>query len=124
VGGVGRRAGGGGVVMMGRVPSGRGVGPPPAEARVKESHMSPDSEPRRAFLAGTTVAGLPLVTARGGLVTPASAAAVGKVGEAAPAFTIAATTGKDVSLADQRDKIVVLEWTNHDCPYVRKHYES
>ena len=29
-----------------------------------------------------------------------------------------------VSLADQRGKLVVLEWTNHDCPYVRKHYET
>jgi hypothetical protein len=29
-----------------------------------------------------------------------------------------------VSLGDHRGKIVVLEWTNHDCPYVRKHYET
>ncbi len=27
-------------------------------------------------------------------------------------------------LADLRGKIVVLEWTNHDCPYVRKHYDT
>ena len=30
--------------------------------------------------------------------------------------------GKPVSLADFKGKTVVLEWTNHDCPYVRKHY--
>ena len=29
-----------------------------------------------------------------------------------------------MSLADYTGKIVVLEWTNHECPYVRKHYES
>ena len=25
-------------------------------------------------------------------------------------------------LADYRGKVLVLEWTNHDCPFVRKHY--
>ena len=46
------------------------------------------------------------------------------VGQTAPVFTGTATSGSAVSLADQRGKIVVLEWTNHECPYVRKHYES
>jgi hypothetical protein len=27
-------------------------------------------------------------------------------------------------LSQYRGKTVVLEWTNHDCPYVRKHYQS
>ena len=75
---------------------------------------------RRTFLAGT---GLAVVT-KSGLVIPSPAWAAPKVGAAAPAFTATATSGKAVSLADQRGKIVVLEWTNHDCPYVRKHYET
>ena len=75
---------------------------------------------RRAFLVSTGVA----VVAKGGLVSPAPAWAVPKVGVAAPAFSATATSGQAVSLADQRGKIVVLEWTNHDCPYVRKHYET
>ena len=29
-----------------------------------------------------------------------------------------------MSLGDYRGQLVVLEWTNHDCPYVRKHYDS
>ncbi|MFX8262347.1 redoxin domain-containing protein, partial [Acinetobacter baumannii] len=29
-----------------------------------------------------------------------------------------------VSLSDFKGKTVVLEWTNADCPYVRKHYGS
>jgi len=29
-----------------------------------------------------------------------------------------------VSLADFRGRIVVLEWVNHGCPFVRKHYGS
>jgi len=64
------------------------------------------------------------VVARGSLVIPSPAWAAPKTGVAAPAFTASATTGKAVSLADQRGKIVVLEWTNHECPYVLKHYET
>jgi peroxiredoxin len=51
-------------------------------------------------------------------------AATARVGEAAPAFTATATSGVPVSLAAYQGKVVVLEWTNHDCPYVRKHYET
>src|SRR6266850_1020565 len=86
--------------------------------------MSTHSLTRRTFLAGTTLVGLATAAERGLLVAPAWAAAVAKVGEVAPGFASTATTGKGVSLADQRGKIVVLEWTNHNCPYVRKHYES
>lgn len=75
---------------------------------------------RRAFLAASGLA----VVARGSLMIPSAAWAAPKVGVAAPAFTASATSGKAVSLADQRGKTVVLEWTNHDCPYVRKHYET
>jgi peroxiredoxin len=85
--------------------------------------MSTHESTRRTFLAGTTLAGLAAISLRG-ITPPVSAATVAKVGDAAPAFAIDATTGKSVSLADQRGKLVVLEWTNHDCPYVRKHYET
>ncbi|MEL7107998.1 MAG: redoxin domain-containing protein [Pseudomonadota bacterium] len=44
-------------------------------------------------------------------------------GEAAPGFTEAVTaSGDTISLTDFADKTVVLEWTNHDCPFVKKHY--
>lgn len=46
------------------------------------------------------------------------------VGGAAPAFTTADTNGKTHSLAQYKGKWVVLEWLNHDCPYVRKHYSG
>jgi peroxiredoxin len=45
-----------------------------------------------------------------------------RIGAPAPAFTLTDSNGKTVSLADFKGKTVVLEWTNHDCPYVRKHY--
>jgi AhpC/TSA family protein len=45
-------------------------------------------------------------------------------GSSAPSFTLADTSGKPVQLSDYRGKFVVLEWTNPDCPFVRKHYDS
>ena len=47
-----------------------------------------------------------------------------KVGEPAPDFTLTGADGKSHSLADYQGKYVVLEWTNHDCPFVKKHYKS
>jgi peroxiredoxin len=52
------------------------------------------------------------------------AAASPKIGKAAPAFSGVDSNGRTVSLEDYRGKTVVLEWTNHDCPYVRRHYET
>jgi peroxiredoxin len=45
-------------------------------------------------------------------------------GARAPDFTLADTAGKSVQLADFRGRFVVLEWTNPECPFVRKHYTS
>ncbi|GLS27394.1 thioredoxin family protein [Marinibactrum halimedae] len=47
-----------------------------------------------------------------------------KVGAPAPDFTLPSTLGRDAKLSDFSDKIVVLEWTNHQCPFVKKHYDS
>ena len=55
---------------------------------------------------------------------PIVAGAAANIGEAAPAFTGQGADGKPVSLASYKGKTVVLEWTNHECPFVRKHYES
>jgi peroxiredoxin len=42
----------------------------------------------------------------------------------APQFTLTNYDGRDVSLAEFKDKIVVLEWFNYDCPFVKYHYET
>ena len=42
----------------------------------------------------------------------------------APLFSGTAADGTTVKLADLQGKTVVLEWTNHECPFVVKHYES
>lgn len=52
----------------------------------------------------------------------ANPAAQARIGAPAPSFSLTDSSGKSVSLADFKGKTVVLEWTNHDCPYVRKHY--
>ena len=58
------------------------------------------------------------------LSLPGLALATATVDAPAPAFTATTADGKAVNLADYKGKTVVLEWTNHDCPYVRKHYGS
>ena len=67
-----------------------------------------------------------VLIAGGLLVSPrlAHAAADIAVGQPAPAFALTDSNGKTVSLADYRGKTVVLEWSNHDCPYVKKHYSG
>lgn len=46
------------------------------------------------------------------------------VGKAAPDFRAGDVNGRLVSLSDFRGKTVVLEWSNPDCPTVKKHYDS
>ncbi|EQC43812.1 redoxin domain-containing protein [Bacteriovorax sp. Seq25_V] len=45
-------------------------------------------------------------------------------GDNAPDFTVLNDQGKLVSLKEYRGKKVILEWYNHGCPFVRKHYDS
>jgi peroxiredoxin len=59
-----------------------------------------------------------------GLLPASAHAASAAVGQAAPEFRVADTSGKAVQLADFKGKTVVLEWVNPGCPYVVKHYGS
>jgi hypothetical protein len=45
-----------------------------------------------------------------------------RVGDPAPAFTATDTKGRSRTLAEFKDRWVVLEWHNNGCPYVRRHY--
>ena len=42
----------------------------------------------------------------------------------APNFELTDTYGNEVSLESFKGKKVVLEWTNHGCPFVAKHYKT
>lgn len=46
------------------------------------------------------------------------------INKPAPTFSGKAADGSTINLADLKGKTVVLEWTNHDCPYVKKHYDQ
>jgi len=58
------------------------------------------------------------------LATTATPAFSAAAGQAAPDFTLTDTHGKAVKLSDYRGKYVVLEWTNPDCPFVQRHYNT
>ena len=55
---------------------------------------------------------------------PAMAGEGVSVGEAAPDFTLADSAGNQVSLSQFEGKVVVLEWLNPDCPFVKRHYKA
>lgn len=54
---------------------------------------------------------------------PMSAMAAYNVGDAV-SFTATDINGTAINSVDYKGKIVVLEWTNYECPFVKKHYES
>lgn len=58
------------------------------------------------------------------MVASGYTAAALKIGQPAPDFSGIDTQGIQHLLSHYRGKTLVLEWTNHDCPYVRKHYGS
>lgn len=78
--------------------------------------MSKLNVPRRSVMIGGAALAL----------SPAAAFATSSpdIGKPAPQFTAVDSNGKSWSLADLKGKTVVLETTNHDCPYVGKHYTS
>lgn len=49
---------------------------------------------------------------------------VATIGEAAPSFSLPASSGKTISLDDYKGKWVILEWWNNGCPYVKYHYQG
>lgn len=50
--------------------------------------------------------------------------AVPEVGQPAPDFEVVDSNGQVHSLSDFAGQKVILEWTNHDCPFVVKHYSA
>jgi peroxiredoxin len=73
---------------------------------------------RRHFFSKTLIACAILTGA------PLAAQAAADIHQAAPAFSAQGADGKTINLSDYKGKTVVLEWTNQDCPFVKKHYES
>jgi peroxiredoxin len=70
------------------------------------------------------LAALALVSSLAVASAPATVLAAATVGEPAPAFSVQGADGKTHALDEYKGKYVVLEWLNHECPYVKKHYAS
>jgi peroxiredoxin len=81
----------------------------------EETEPMPISLCRRTLLA--SAGALPFLPRPSWAAAPA-------IGAPAPAFSLPDQDGATRSLADYRGKVVVLEWTNHECPFVQKHYGS
>ena len=71
------------------------------------------------------------VVAAAAMVGAATAGAVSAepkavIGGKAPDFTLSDTAGVEVKLSEvlKKEKIVVLEWYNPECPFVKKHYDG
>ena len=66
------------------------------------------------------------VAVGGAMIAAGAAAPKAEVGKPAPDFTLVDMDGKEHSLSSYtaQGKVVVLEWFNHECPFVKKHYNS
>ena len=58
------------------------------------------------------------------LVAAGTAFAAPQIGQPAPEFTLTDSNGQSHNLSDFKGKFVVLEWLNHGCPFVKKHYDG
>ena len=88
--------------------------PEPGVAGAPAAPAAP-AHPAAAPAAGPASAAAPEV---------AAPAAVAQLGQAAPDFTLADTDGGTWSLAAHKGKLVVVEWFNPGCPFVKYAYEE
>ncbi|MFK7839448.1 MAG: redoxin domain-containing protein [Bdellovibrionales bacterium] len=73
----------------------------------------------------TSIAVFALAFAIAPAISPSSVnAAAPEVGKAAPDFETTDINGNPFKLSDHKGDIVVLEWTNAECPFVVKHYDT
>jgi peroxiredoxin len=67
----------------------------------------------------TSAPALSSATAPQAAAPPVAPGAQAAIGQPAPDFTLADLSGKSVSLRDYRGKVVVLEWFNPGCPFIK-----
>ncbi len=68
---------------------------------------------------------LSLIALLSAALTINPAAAAPKIGQMAPDFeAVDIISGQTFKFSDHKGKIIILEWTNHLCPFVNKHYET
>jgi peroxiredoxin len=93
-------------------------------ATANSMESAPDSG-RGSMFTGimAVVAIVALVAGMLGILGSAASAAP-QIGQLAPDFSAQDSKGDSVRLSQFRGQVVVLEWTNAECPYTRKHYSS
>jgi hypothetical protein len=79
---------------------------------------------RVLLLGGAAVAAIAAAGGAALLLNGGEAVASVATGAQAPAFSVVDADGHTRTLEEFRGRLVILEWTNHGCPYVRKHYDS
>jgi len=57
-------------------------------------------------------------------IAPSGLRAELTIGQQAPDFSLQGVDGNEHSLSEYDGKYRVLEWTNYECPFVKKHYGS
>jgi peroxiredoxin len=85
--------------------------------------LGPIRDFSRAWVVAASLTGMIGAAASMAWGAPSEPAAV-QIGQSAPDFTAKDSKGNPVRLSQYHGKTVVLEWTNADCPYTRKHYTS
>jgi len=77
----------------------------------------------RAWVIAASLTGMMGAAAPAAWAAP-SELATPQIGQSAPDFTAKDSKGNPIRLSQYHGKTVVLEWTNAECPYTRKHYTS
>lgn len=96
----------------------------PAKAEPAKADPAKKAEPAKAEPAKAEPA-KPAAPAAATAEKKAEPAATGAaIGKPAPAFALKGADGKEVKLADFKDKIVVLEWSNAGCPVCQRHAKA
>ena len=80
---------------------------------------------RRGFSIGTSMIVAAALSASALIASSARSEDAGlAIGQPAPDFTLVDLDGNEHSLSDFADQDVVLEWLNHECPYVKRQYDA
>lgn len=78
-----------------------------------EPKATPDSSAASGTAKGATTQGA---------AAPVDVKGKAELGQPAPDFTLTDLDGKTVKLSDHKGKVVVLEWFNPDCPFVKRNH--
>lgn len=77
---------------------------------------------KRLLMVAALAGSICMLTARAETTTEKPAGV--EVGKKAPDFTLKDMAGKEHKLSEYKGKVVVLQWTNCDCPFIVRHEKT